>query len=310
MAGKIQEHETSISVVKPAPAEVDAGSEMALNISVSCASACDLRGEIVEIIAQDEAVIGEIELAEFDEKGNETGEFVVKAPTAPGSYTWSAIFRAQEQKGVLHKARSAPFSFTVKPHVTSIAIWDVPSPIVLNNKFKFKVGVSCSLDCKLTDGKIEIYDQEGRQVATEKLGRVPWQGTNALYWTEVELESPCTEGRYTWQAKFPKPDSEPAHEAACFSFGFITARPPEHQVTVEVIDKDKNTPIENAYVLLSPYRNYSGDGGVAKIGVAKGEYELNVAKADYKPFQTIINVATDMAVKAELVYAPVKDNGR
>jgi hypothetical protein len=254
VTGNVQEHETSIAMVRAAPAELDAGSDMVLNVSVSCSSVCDLRGKIVEIIAQDAVVTREIGLTEFDETANETDEFVVKAPTTPGSYTWTAVFRAQEKEGVLHKESSTPFSFTVKPHVTSIAVWDVPSPIVLNTKFMLKVGVKCSGDCKLTDSKIEIYDQEGSKVATEKLGGVPWSGTNALYWTEVELKSPGTERYYTWEAKFPKPDSELAHEVASYTFGFVTARPPEHQVTVEVIDKDTKTPIENAYVLLSPYR--------------------------------------------------------
>ncbi len=310
MTGKVHEHDTRISMVASAPAEVDAGSEMALAVRVTCSSGCDLRGTTVEIIAPDAVVIGEIDVTELDKKENETGEFVVKAPTTPGSYTWTASFPAQEQHGVLHKASSVPFSFAVKPHVTSIAVWDVPSPIVVNSKFKVKVGVRCSADCRLTDSKVEIYDQEGSRVATELLGGVPWQGTSGLYWTDVELESPGTEGYRAWQAKFPKPDEALAHEAACFAFGFMTARPPEHQVAVEVIDKRTKTPIENAYVLLSPYRNHTGQDGVAKVGVARGEYELNVSKADYKPFQTNVNVSGDMAIRAELVFSPVKDNGR
>jgi len=49
---------------------------------------------------------------------------------------------------------------------------------------------------------------------------------------------------------------------------------------------------------------------VAKIGVAKGEYALNVAKGNYKTFQTTVKVASDMTIKAELVPDPVVDDGR
>ncbi len=310
MIGQVYEHETSISMVAPYPAAVDAGTEMALNVSVSCSEGCDLRGKTVEIIADQGDVIGEIELAELGETANETGEFVVKAPTAPGSHTWAAVFRAHEKQDVLHKECSAPFTFTVKPHVSSIAVWDISSPIVVDTKFKVKVGVRCSIDCSLAGSMIEIYDQEGGKVGSGELGGDPWKGTNALYWTEVDLAAPSTEGYYTWQAKFPKPNLALAHEAASFTFGFITARQPEHQVKVDVIDKNTKNPIDGAYVLMSPYRNHTNEDGVATVGVARGEYELQVSKPDYRPFQTTVNVCGDMVIRAELIFSPVKDNGR
>ena len=218
MAEEVKAHETSTSMVKAALAELDAGTDIALKVRVLCSSACDLRGKIVKIIAQDAVVAKEIELTDFDGTVNETDEFVVKAPTRPGEYTWTAMFPAQEKEGVLqHEESSTPFSFTVKPHETSIAVWDVPSPIVFNTKFKLKVGVKCSADCKLTDNKIEIYDHEGAKVATGTLGGVPWSGTDALYWAEGELKAPSTDGYYRWTAKFPEPDLEP-HEGASYTF--------------------------------------------------------------------------------------------
>ncbi len=308
MTEEVQAHETSISMVEAAPAELYDGTDMALKVKVLCPSACDLRGKIVKIIAQDAVVVKEIELVTFHRMygaANETDQFAVKAPTKPGSYTWTAVFPAQEKEGVLHKESSTPFSFIVKLQATSIAVWDIPSPIVFNTKFKLKVGARCSADCKLTDKKIEIYDHEGGKVATEKLGDVPWPCTDTLYWAEVELKAPGTEGYYRWTVKFPKPDLELPHEAASYTFGFATARQPEHVVTVEVIDKDTKSPIKNAHVLLHPYRGYTDECGVAKIGVTKGKYKLYVSKeGDYETFQTTVKVASDIAIKAELLVAP------
>lgn len=308
MIEEVKAHETSTSMVEAAPAEVDAGTDIALKVRVSCSSACDLRGKIVKIIAQDVVVAKEIELVTFDGTVNETDEFVVKAPIELGGYTWTAVFPAQEKEGVLHEEGSTPFSFIVKPHATSMAVWDEASPIVFNTKFKLKVGVKCFAECKLADKKIEIYDHEETKVATATLGGVPWPATTALYWVEVELEAPSIEGFYRWTANFPKPDLELPHEGAAYTFGFLTARQPEHVVTVEVIDKATKTPIKNAHVILPPYRGDTDDSGVARVSVPKGDYKLYVSESGYETFQTTAEVASDVAVKAELLAAPVRDD--
>lgn len=136
-------------------------------------------------------------------------------------------------------------------------------------------------------------------MATETLGGV-YPKTEALYWVEAELKAPVVEGDYTWEAKFPKPDLELSHEGASCTFGFITSRPPEHMVTVEVIDKKTKTPIKDAYVLLNSYRAYTDEGGVVKMGVPKGEHELYVSKVAYKESKTTVKVASDITIKAEL----------
>jgi hypothetical protein len=308
-AEEVKAHETSTSMLEAAPAEIYAGSNIALQVRVSCPEKCNLQGGKVRIVDGEGAAIKEIELTEFDGTGNETDEFVVKAPTTPGSYTWTSVFPGQEKEGILHEESSAPFPFIVEPHATSIAVWDVPSPIVFNTKFKLKVGVKCSAECKLTDKKVEIYDHEGAKVATGTLSDAPWSGTSALYWAGVELKAPSVEGYYTWGVKFPKSDLELPHEAASYTFAFATARQPEHVVTVEVIEKkDTKTPVKNADVLLhphsgSPYRNRTDDGGVAKLEVPKGEYQLYVSKGgDYRESQTTIEVAGDVKVKVELMF--------
>ena len=79
-------------------------------------------------------------------------------------------------------------------------------------------------------------------------------------------------------------------------------------MTVEVIDKDTKTPIKNADVLLHPYRGYTDERGMARLMVPKGEYELYVSKNEYETFQTTVKVASDVAVKAELLVTPVPDD--
>ena len=303
MTEEVSAHETSTSMVEASTGEFDAGADIALQVRVLCPSACDLRGNMVTIMAQD-AAVKQIELVSFDGTVNETDGFVVKAPTVLGQYTWTAVFPAQEKEGVLHEESSAPFSFTVKSHTTSMAIWDVPSPIAVGAKFRLKVGVKCSAECSLHTKKIEIYNGEGTGVATGTLGAAPWPGTNALYWAEVELEAPSAEACYTWTVSFPKPDLGLPHEGSAGTFTFATTKPPEHRVTVEVIDKDKKTPVKGAQVVLYPYRGCTDDAGVTRVYVPKGEYKVRVFKDDYADFQTSIEVTGSVALKAELRFWP------
>lgn len=137
------------------------------------------------------------------------------------------------------------------------------------------------------------------------LGDIPWRDTAGLYWAEVEINAPGTEGFFTWEVKFQKPDLELRHEGAAYTFAFRTARPPEHVVTVEVIDKGNKTPIKNADVRLhsrgATYGDRTGEDGVAKVEVPQGEYGVDVFAARYVPLEMTAAVAGDVTIKAELL---------
>jgi hypothetical protein len=305
---EVKVHETSASMDKSAFSELDVGSDMALKVKISCPSHCNLQGGQVRIADDAGAILKELELTSFEGAANETDEFVLKAPTKPGEYTWMAVFAAREKEGILHEESSAPFSFIAKPHATSMAVWDVPSPVMYNAGFNLKVGVGCSAACKLTGQEVEIYDHQGAKVAMGTLGDLPWSATRALYWVEVPLKAPGTGEYYQWTVKFPKPDMELAHEGTAHTFAFGTASPPEHVVTVEVIDKYTGTPIRNAQVTLhssgTPYGDRTDDAGVARLNVPKGEYQLYVYMRFYEDFQTTAEVSSDLTVKAELLSDP------
>jgi uncharacterized membrane protein len=248
----------------------------------------------------EDVVEKEAELATIDGTANETDELTVKVPTKPETYKWVAVLAKQETAGIIHEGDSPPFSFVVKPHTTSIAIWDVPSPVVFGTRFTIKAGVSCSAHCNLAGKEVEIHDHEGARTATGILGDVQWPKTRALYWAEVELGAPRTDGHYTWKVKFPKPEMALPHEEAASTFAFMTAGPPEHAVTVEVIDKDMKTPIKNAIVVLNAYKGYTDENGVARVSVPKGEYKVDIAASGKRYFQTTVKVVSDTSVKAEL----------
>jgi len=310
VTGEVKSHQTKTEMIQSAPREVDAGTDISLKVGASCSCACDLRGNRITVIAQDGAVAAEAALTSFEEGLNETDAFTVKAPTQLGQCTWSIVFPAQEVGGIPHGESWTPVSFTVRPHSTGIAVWDAPSPIALNSRFRIKVGAKCSAGCNLVDTEVRVYGQKGRKVATARLGPVPWTGTSALYWTEAELEAPGDEGYYRWRVRLRKPDLELPHEDASHTFFFTTARPPQHVVTVEVIAEEANTPLERALVVLRPgtgypYRSYTDEGGVARLEVPNGEYTLYVSKSpEYDTFETTVEMNDDASVKAWLPLAP------
>ena len=283
---------------------------MALQVKVVCSSACDLRGKLVRVIAQDAAVVEEVELTAFDATTNQTDEFVVRSPSEPGEYTWTAVFPTQEKDGDVYQESSTPFSFIVHPHATSMAVWDVVSPLVLDTNFRLKVGAKCSAGCNLAGEEIEIYDHAGAKVATGVLGGIPYSDTVDLYWTEVELTAPATPGTYRWEVKLPKPRPELPHAGAALPFSFNAAKRPEHAVTIEVVNQATMAPVAHARVMLRPYSGRTDDKGEVKLAAAGGEYILFVMKGEYETFQTTVNVAGDTTIRAELIPALFQEDYR
>ena len=187
--------------VEVSPGEVDAGAEMTLKAKASCSPAADLSGQALQIMDQDGALVERAELTEFDGESSETSEFAVKAPVEPGAYTWLAVCPALATAGSSSEETSAPFSFTVKPHSTRVVVWDVPSTIESGETFSVKLGVNCSSECRPDGWTVEVRDQDGERRATVTFGGEPWPGTSALYYAEVELSAPDTDGLHTLEAR-------------------------------------------------------------------------------------------------------------
>ena len=307
-----QTHPTSVSVTGETQAALDAGAEMTLGLAVSCPCHCNLRGGRVRIADEAGAVVGEAALSAFDGAASETRGFVLKAPVRPGRHVWTAAFIAQEREGVAHEGSSAAFPFVVKPHTTSMAIWDLPVPIILNTPFTLTVGVKCSSGCALAGKTVQIRNQEGAEAGSGMLGEPPWPGTSSLYWFEAELRAPDAEGDYRWKVEFPDPDLGVPHEGAAGSFAFGTVRPPEHVAMVEVIDKATRMPVPNAEVTLhsggAPFRNSTDGTGAARFSVPKGRYDVYVWAAGYEDFETAVAVEGDATIRAEQTPLPKDAN--
>ena len=301
---KMRGHACAVDVY---PAVVDAGAEMTLHGKVSCSPACDLRGHTLLIQDQTGAEAGRVEITEFDGVTNATGEFVMKSPVKPGEYTWLAVSPAVVKEGVSYMQASTPISFTVKPHATHVVAWDTPSAVVVGERFRMKVGIKCPNECNLTNRDFGIYDHEEEQVASGTLTGDRWPGTSGLYVAEVELEAPAPEGLYTWSVRGQGWDVGIPHAEGSISFGVRVVRHPEYLVTVEAVEKDHQTPLSGARVVMHPYKAVTDERGIAEVRVAKGAYKLFVSQTKYLTFGLLVEVTADMKARVELDLEPVPE---
>jgi hypothetical protein len=293
-------HGAPTCTIEPSTHEVDAGAELTVTARLFCPHGCDLKGRRVSIRAQDDT---ELASAELDERDGEAlvARAVLQAPLRVGVQVCQAVVAAGEQDGVLHEATSSEFSFVARAHATIVNVWGLPPAIAAGERFNLTVGIKCTAGCKLTGRQLSIVDDEGALVCSGTLREDLWSGTSALYFAEVKAEAPMAIGDHRWQASIPASDSGVPHAEGAASFAVKVVSPPDHEVTVEAIDGEKQTPIAGAHVLLHPYRALTDASGVARLKVAKGRYKLFVSGFNYIAYESIIDVAADVTTRAELV---------
>lgn len=303
--GDVKRAETTCAV-RVAADVVDAGAGLTLQVKLSCSPVCDLRGHTVLIRDHAGADVTRVELTRFDGTATETEEFAVTAPLNPGRYTWSVVSPPVVRGRVSCPEATSTVSFDVKPHTTNVVVWDIPSAIVVGERFKVKVGIKCAHECPLAGRNFEVWTHEATLKGSGKLSGERWPGTSALYVGEVELDAPVKAGLYTWTVKGPS-TAEIPHTEGSASFGVRAVTHPECLVTVEAIDQVSQAPVSGARVVMHPYKAVTDERGVAQVRVAKGAYQLFVSQTRYLTFGVPVEVAADMTARAELSLEPVQE---
>ena len=77
-----------------------------------------------------------------------------------------------------------------------------------------KVGAKSSGGCALGGCRVEVLDGDGAVVASGRLGDAPWPGTDALYWTEIELRAPSAPGLASLTVRFDAATLDEPHDGA------------------------------------------------------------------------------------------------
>jgi hypothetical protein len=186
-------------------------------------------------------------------------------------------------------------------HEISLAVWDLPSPIVVGRRAKLKVGVSCPDGCNLSGTIVQVYNETGKHIGAGTLGPTAWPATTALYWAEVDLVTTEREGDVSLSVR-----ASPAspHAEARSVVTFFVSRPLEHRVTLEVIDKDSGLPLGGVELRLGRFRGTTNDVGIAHVDVPAGPYDVGTWKNGYEMVSLTVDIASDTAVRLELTAAP------
>ncbi len=287
--------------VEVSPEEVDAGADITLTVRVAGLR----KGKpIVSIRDQHDAELACVELAKSDDGEYESDDIVLPAPRTVGEHAFRAVVLTADKDGNLHEQAGGDTRVVVQPHSAQLNVWEVPSAIVAGERFRFTVGIRCSAGCHLGGEAFSIIDGTGAQVGTADLGPEVWPSTEALYFAEVEADAPPTAGNHEWGIRTAAWNCELPHDAGSIAVALRVVSPPDCEVTIEVFDRENQTPIKGARVLLHPYRAVTDENGVAKVKVTKGRHDILVSASKYMASGTTVEVTADMPTRAELDKEP------
>ena len=156
----------------------------------------------------------------------------------------------------------------------------------------------------LTGETIEVCDEADVVVARGRLGETPLPGTSALYWSEIALLAPVREGVCAWSVKFAPTDLDLPHEPASSTFSVAIVRPPQHRLTIKVVEQVTAAPIANAQLRLGAFRAATDQSGLAEVDLPGGVYDLSVWKVGYEAPGRTVELNGNVSIEVEALPLP------
>jgi hypothetical protein len=266
------------------PQVADAGTALTLKAVAECPEQYDLSGDPVLFLDATGHEVGSAPLAALE--GNDFGaEITVTAPIELGEYGYSAVLMPAEGDGVAHAEARAEAHCIVKAHDVYLNAWDIPSAITAGDAFSFHVSIKCLSGCNLANRGFVVRDQEGTVVASGRLGEAIWPGTSALYFAEVRAVAPADISLHQWMVESAGSNSGIAHSPGSLSIHVRTVTAPDHEITIEVVDRESGAPLEGVDLIMHPYRATTDRNGTARMKVAADHYELHASGLQRMPYR-------------------------
>jgi hypothetical protein len=295
-------HLAVIEAYEPVPSEAAVGADITVPVTVTCPAGCDLAGIPLVVTTPDGSVL-KLTAPEDNADASAARSITLTVPHRVGAHVWRVATEPHEVAGICH-AGSMTLAITGLPQPTSLAVWGMPSPVVTGQSFPVKVGAKSAAGCDLRGCPIEIRDENDNVMASGCLAEEPWQGTSALYWTELELKAPPVSGMVAWSVRLTAAELALPHDGASARFTVAIVEPPEHRLTVKVVDQATAAPIADVQVRLGAYRGATDQSGLAEIMMPKGTFDLAIWKAGYEaPAQTVA-IDADLTVEVPVVAMP------
>src|SRR5205085_7211748 len=130
----------------------------------------------------------------------------------------------------------------------------------------------------------------------------PWRDTTALYWAELDVAAPESEGDHSWRLQATPP--EPLHGPATSIVRVVVSKPPQHRVTLEVIEKGRGVPLAGVELRVGRFRGATNEAGIAYVEVPSDTYDVCAWKIGYDLLSITARVAGDTTIRLAVAVAP------
>jgi hypothetical protein len=243
----------------------------------------------------------ELELVAFNGVENETAEFTVAVGPEPGTYSWSATYRDAREGQPSHSKVTSVLGFDYRPHLVSLAAWNIASFVDAGETISVCVGAKCNKGCSLAGSVLNILDAFGETVSEVVLCDTPLQGTAALYWATATFTVPNQPGIYTYRVQSV---ANGEHAAAQSSLSVVVAAQPDCQLEVSIIDERSQASIPGAMVYLHPRIVSADANGLARVPAVSGQARIDVRAEGYYPSQNTLIITGDAALTLKITPKP------
>jgi hypothetical protein len=180
----------------------------------------------------------------------------------------------------------------------SLAVWDVPAPVIAGATFAIKVGAKSSAKRKLGGSRIEITDAAGTVVSSGALGDAPLQSTEALYWATLEVPAPKREiAEFTVRLAG-------ADDAVATRFSAAVAAKPAYTLSVTIAERDTKEPLDGVEIRIGPFQARTGKDGRAELKVSRGDFQIQLWRTAHIAEPQPIRVGRDESLELTMVHVP------
>lgn len=183
----------------------------------------------------------------------------------------------------------------------SLAVWGVPMPVVAGKMFSIKAGAKSASGHSLAGHRVEVFDATGVVVASGNLGESPLAGTEALYWTAIDVPAPAT-GQVTEYAVRFIPGQ--GHDATASRFSVAATAGPEHRLDVKVTEQSTAAALGGVEIRLGPFHARTDEAGRAELRVCKGEYQLHLWRTAHIAPPQPIRIDGDASIELTMAHVP------
>ena len=295
-----------LDLVEPLPAALDMGAPCTLIVAVP-ETGLDLAAANYRIVDGDtiraSGLLGPVEIPDrnpdlYDPRNGPADlrprvHLTFEVPDQPGSFAWQLVVPAQRVGTVEIEEARLLLAFSTTEHRTSLAAWDVPSPVQAGERFRIKVGAKCSAGCNLHGLKVHAQVKER---TTAPLGPTCWPQADGLYWCEMEIVAPPQPGLCEMPLTFEAAGLKLPHRGAQTSIAFVVTPPAAPHVEVALRDRETGLPIGDAQVRFGPHRKAADESGMVSFDVASGVHRLFIWRANCEFDESMHDVQQDLVL--------------